>query len=79
MNSDYEQNQQGLLFFMISGPNMSSNFIKIYMDGFYSQRAFHRVQEHLKRSSNEEIMTIQSWRLPMNSDYEQNQQGLLFS
>ena len=34
MNIDYEQNQQGLLFFMISGSNMSSNFIKIYMDGF---------------------------------------------
>ena len=31
MNSDYEQNQQGLLFFMIYGPNMSSNIIKLYM------------------------------------------------
>ena len=30
MNSDYEQNQQGLIFFMISGPNMSFNFINIY-------------------------------------------------
>ena len=79
MNSDYEQNQQGLLFFVISGPNMISNFTKIYMDGFKNQRAFHRVQEHPKRSSDEEIMTIQSWRLPMNNDNEQNQQGLLFS
>ena len=26
MNSDYEQNQQGLLFFMIYIPNMNSNF-----------------------------------------------------
>ena len=53
MNSDYEQNQQDLLFlvisrlrtilrvepteptfFMIFGPNMSSNIIKLYMDGF---------------------------------------------
>ena len=34
MNSDYEQNQQGLLFFVISGPNMNSNFIKLYMDEF---------------------------------------------
>ena len=34
MNSDYEQNHQGLLFFVISGLNMSSNFIKIHMDGF---------------------------------------------
>ena len=72
MNSDYEQNQKGLLFFMIFRPNMSSNIIKLYMDRFQTQRAFHRVQEHPKRSSKEEIMTIRSWRLPMNSDYEQN-------
>ena len=58
MNSDYEKNQQGLLFFVIYGTNMSFNFIKIYMDGFYTQRAFHRVQEHPKRSSDEEIMTV---------------------
>ena len=31
MDSDYEQNQKGLLFFVISGPNMSSNFIKLYI------------------------------------------------
>ena len=79
MNNDYEHNHQGLLFFMISGPNMSSNFIKLYMNGFQTKRDFHRVQEHPKRSSDEEIMTIRSWRLPMNSDYEQNQQGLIFS
>ena len=78
MNSDYDQNQQDLLFFVISGPNKSSNFIKIYMDGFYTQRDFHIVQEHPKRSLDEELMTVRSWRLPMNSDYEQNQQGLLF-
>ena len=30
------------------------------MDGFYTQRAFHRVQEHPKRSSNEEVMHIAS-------------------
>ena len=64
MNSDYEENQQGLLFFVISGPNMSSNFIKLYIDGFYTQRAFHIVQEHPKRSSNEEIMTkTKTWVL----------------
>ena len=34
MNSDYKHNQQSLLFFMISGPNMSSNFVKVYIDGF---------------------------------------------
>ena len=71
MNGVYEQHQQSLLFFMIFGPNMSFNIIKLYMDGFYIQRAFHRVQEHLKRSSDEEIMTIRSLRLPMNSGYEQ--------
>ena len=64
MNNDYEQNQQGLLFFLISGPNMSSNFINLYMDGFYTQRSFHRVQEHSKRSLNEEIMTkTKTWVL----------------
>ena len=78
MNSDYEQNQQGLLFLVISRPNMSSNFINLYIDGFSTQMDFHVVQEHPKRSSDEEIMTVRSWRLPMNSDYEQNQQGLLF-
>ena len=41
------------------------------MDGFYTQRAFHRVQEHSKRSSDEEIMIVRSWRLPMNSGYKQ--------
>ena len=60
MNSDYEHNQQDLVFFVIYGPNLSSNFIKLYMDGFYIQRAFHRVQEHLKQSLDEEIMTIRS-------------------
>ena len=64
MNSDYEQNQQGLLFFMISGPNMSFNFIKLDMDEFYTQRAFHGVQEHPKRSSDEEFMTkTKTWVL----------------
>ena len=53
---------QVLLFFMISGTNMSSNFIKLYMDGFLTQWAFHRVQEHSKRSSDEEVMTFRSWR-----------------
>ena len=31
MNSDYEHNQQGLLFFVISGHNMSSNIIMIHI------------------------------------------------
>ena len=33
------------------------------MDGFYTQRAFHRVQEHPKWSSDEEVMIDQSWRV----------------
>ena len=53
---------EGLLFFVISGTNMSSNFIKLSMDGFLTQWAFHRVQEHLNRSSDEEVMTFRSWR-----------------
>ena len=57
---------------------MSSNVINIYIDGCYTERAFHRVQEHLKQSSDEEIMIVRSWRLPMNNDFEQNQHGLLF-
>ena len=63
-NYDY---QHGLLFFMISRPNMSSNFIKLYTDGFYTQRDFHRAQEHSKRISDEEVMTVRSWRSHMSS------------
>ena len=41
---------------------MSSNIIKLYIDEFFTQGALHRVQEHPKRSLDEEIMTIRSWR-----------------
>ena len=41
---------------------MSSNFNKIYIDGFLTQWAFHRVQEHPKRSSDEGVMTFRGWR-----------------
>ena len=51
----------GLLFF-IFGTNMSSSFINISMNGFFNQWAFHRVQEHPKRSSDEGVMTFRSWR-----------------
>ena len=44
---------QGLRFFMISGTNTSSNFIKLSMDGFLTQWAFHRVQEHPNQISDE--------------------------
>ena len=39
---------------------MSSNFNNLYIDGFLTQWDFHRVQEHLKRSSDEGVMTFQS-------------------
>ena len=55
MNNGYEQ-LAGPTVFVIYGPNMSSNIIKL------SQRDFHRVQEHQKRSLDEEIKTIRSWR-----------------
>ena len=41
---------------------MSSNFNKLYIDGFLTQWDFNRVQEHLNRSSDEEVMTFQSWK-----------------
>ena len=77
MNNGYEQHA-GPTIFMIFGHNMSSNIIKIYMGRFYTQISFHRVQEHLKRSSDEEIMTIRSWRLPINSGYEQPIEPTIF-
>ena len=41
---------------------MSSNLKKIYIDRFLTQWAFHRVQEHSNQSSDEGVMTFQSWR-----------------
>ena len=41
---------------------MSSNFNKLYIDGFLTQWDFHRVQEHPKRSSDERVMTFRSWK-----------------
>ena len=52
----------GLLFFVISGMNMISNFIKLSLDEFLTEWAFHRVQEHPKQSSDEGVMTFRSWR-----------------
>ena len=40
---------------------MSSNFNKLYIDGFVPQWAFHRVQEQPKQRSDEEVMTFRSW------------------
>ena len=53
---------QGLLFFMLYGMNMSSNFIKLSNDGFLTQWAFDRVQEQQNRSLDKEVMTFRSWR-----------------
>ena len=47
---------------------MSLTCIKLYMDGFWIQRAFHRVQERANWSSNEKVMAVQIWRLHMNND-----------
>ena len=41
---------------------MSSTLIRLFNDEFLTQWAFHRVQEHSNRSSDEEVMTFQSWR-----------------
>ena len=41
---------------------MSSNFIKLSMDGFLTQWDFYRVQEHPNRSSDKDVMTFRSWR-----------------
>ena len=51
-----------LLFFVFSGANMSSNLIKLSINGFLTQWAFHRVQEHLNRRLDGEVMTFRSWR-----------------
>ena len=48
---------------------MIQNCINLYMDGFYTQRAFHRVQEHMNWSSDEKVLAVQSWRPHMNSDF----------
>ena len=41
---------------------MSSNFNNIYIDGFLTQWAFHRVKEHPNQSLDEGVMTFRSWR-----------------
>ena len=51
-----------LLFSVFFGTNMSSNLIKLSIDEFLTQWAFHRVQEHPNRSSDEGDMTFRSWR-----------------
>ena len=56
-------------YFVFSGANMSSHLIKLSINGFFTQWAFHRVQEHPNWSSDEGVMTFQSWRsYAVNSD-----------
>ena len=48
---------------------MSYHGIKLSINGFFTQWAFHRVQEHPNRSSDEGDMTFRSWRSHVvNSD-----------
>ena len=69
MNNDLLVEPTGaFFFFVLFKDNLSQNCIKLYMDGFYTQRDFHRVQELTNRSSDEKVMAVQSWRLHVNSD-----------
>ena len=40
---------------------MSSYCIKLYMDRFYTSRAFQRYQEHPNRSLYDKVMVLRSW------------------
>ena len=53
--------QERLLYFEFFSHYMSSYCINIYMDGFYSSISFQRYQEHPNRSSDDKVMTLQSW------------------
>ena len=56
-----------LLSFVTFEHNMSSDCIDPYMDRFSTQRAFHRVYEHTKRTSDEKVMVVQSWHCRAHS------------
>ena len=49
------------------------------MGGFETQRAFHRVQEHQKRTSDEEVMAVRSWRIQPENPVRRTSRGLRFS
>ena len=53
--------QERLLYFAFFRYHMSLYCIKLYMDGFYTSRAFQRYQEHPNRSSYDKVMVLQSW------------------
>ena len=46
-------------------PFLVPTALQRYKDEILTQWGFHRVQEHLKRSSDEEVMTFRSWRSHM--------------
>ena len=49
------------------------------MGGFETQRDFHRVQEHPKKSSDEEVIVVRSWRTQPENPVLRTGKGLLFS
>ena len=53
--------QERLLYFAFFRYHMSLYFIKPYMDGIYTSRAFQRYQEHPNRSLYDKVMVLQSW------------------
>ena len=53
--------QERLLYFNVFRIHMSSYYIKPYMDGFYTSRAFQRYQERPNRSSYDKVMVLRSW------------------
>ena len=53
--------QERLLYFAFFRYHMSLYFIKPYMNGIYTSRAFQRYQEHPNRSSYDKVMVLQSW------------------
>ena len=63
-----QKQQERLLYFDIFRHHMSSYFIKPYIDGFYTSRAFQGYQEHQNWSSNKEVMQVPK--------LEENQQTL---
>ena len=48
----------------------ASNILLSHMNVFLTQWDFHRVQEHLNRSSDEGDMTFRSWRSYVGKSYE---------
>ena len=50
-----------LLSFISFEHDMSLDYIYPCMDGLYTQRAFCRVKERAKETSDEKVMVIRSW------------------